>query len=387
MQIFKKTPTIRFLKYKYLALAITLVIVGAGLVNVLFFKGLKPGVDFAEGTLIRVIFRDAISVGDVRDMLKGVGLGSSVIQESGNRKNHEFQVRATETGNLKAEGADQMEVHEKLASRVVDALRGEDGRAELARGLPDLNTIDSKTLSSLLEGAFPGRGEALAGQVVAARTEAGIFADTAELAAAGVPADAVAFLKDKTFLGKLTILSRETVSPQVGADLRKKATLAAIWSLVGMLVYIAFRFQLAYGVAAILTLTQDVLITLSVYSFTSREINLPIIAAVLTIVGFSINDTIVIFDRVRENQKLFRRETLENVMNLSLNQCLGRTLITSGTVFLTVGALFLFGGEVINDFAFIMLVGTIEGVYSTVYISCPVVLAWQKLFPKRGRRR
>ena len=387
MQIFKKTPSIRFLKYKFVALAITLVIVGAGLVNVLFFKGLKPGVDFAEGTLIRVMFRDAISVGDVREMLKNVGLGSSVIQESGNRKNHEFQVRATETRDASADGADRSEAHEKLAGRVVDALRGDDGQAEQARGLRDLNTIDHRALTALLESAFSGRGEALAGQVIAARTSAGVFADTAELAAAGVPPDVVSFLKDKTYLGKLTILSRETVSPQVGADLRKKATLAAIWSLIGMLVYIAFRFQLAYGVAAILTLTQDVLITLSLYSFTSREINLPIIAAVLTIVGFSINDTIVIFDRVRENQKLFRRETLENVMNLSLNQCLGRTLITSGTVFLTVGALFLFGGEVINDFAFIMLVGTIEGVYSTVYISCPVVLAWQKLFPKKGRRR
>jgi preprotein translocase subunit SecF len=386
MQIFKKTPSIRFLKYKYVALAATLIIIGAGLVNVLFFKGLKLGVDFGEGTLIRVMFRNAISVGDVREMLKNFGLGSSVIQESG-RKNHEFQIRTTETANVKAGGVDQLEAHEKLAGRVIDALRGEDGKAELARGLRDLNTMDFKTLSALLEAAFPGRGEALAGPIVAARTAAGIISDTAELAAAGVPADVVSFLKDKTYLGKLTILSRETVGPQVGADLRKKATLATIWSLIGMLVYIAFRFQLAYGVAAILTLTQDVLITLSVYSFTNREINLPIIAAVLTIVGYSINDTIVIFDRVRENQKLFRRETLENIMNLSLNQCLGRTLITSGTVFLTVGALFLFGGEVINDFAFIMLIGTIEGVYSTVYISCPVVLAWQKFFPKQGRRR
>ncbi len=387
MQIFKKTPSIRFLKYKFVALAITLIIVGAGLVNVLFFKGLKLGVDFGEGTLLRVMFRDATSVGDVRDMMKSVGLGSSVIQESGARKNHEFQIRTTETANVKAGGVDQLEAHEKLAGRVIDALRGNDSQTEQARGLKDLNGMDSKTLTALLEPAFPGRGEALAGQVIAARTAAGIITDTSELATAGVPADAVTFLKDKTYLGKLTILSRETVGAQVGADLRKKATLATIWSLIGMLVYIAFRFQVANGVAAILTLTQDVLITLSVYSFTNREINLPIIAAVLTIVGYSINDTIVIFDRIRENQKLFRRETLENLMNLSLNQCLGRTLITSGTVFLTVGALFLFGGEVINDFAFIMLIGTIEGVYSTVYISCPVVLAWQKFFPKRGRRR
>jgi preprotein translocase subunit SecF len=204
----------------------------------------------------------------------------------------------------------------------------------------------------------------------------------------GVDAAATDFLKNKTYLGKMTVLSRESVGPQVGQDLRRKATLATIWSLLGMLVYIALRFQLSYGVAAIFTLTQDVLITMSIYSFSGREVNLPIIAGILTIVGFSINDTIVIFDRVRENRKIVRKESLESIMNLSLNQCLGRTIITSGTVFLTVLALFLFGGEVINDFAFIMLVGTIEGVYSTVSLSCPVVLWWQKLFPsQRGRRR
>ena len=111
-------------------------------------------------------------------------------------------------------------------------------------------------------------------------------------------------------------------------------------------------------------------------------------AGILTIVGYSINDTIVIFDRVRENQKLMRGKGLEDIMNLSLNQCLARTVITSGTVFLTVAALFLFGGDVINDFAFLMLIGTIEGVYSTVYLSCPVVLWWQQLFgTKKGARR
>jgi len=127
---------------------------------------------------------------------------------------------------------------------------------------------------------------------------------------------------------------------------------------------------------------------LSIYSFTNREINLPIIAALLTIVGYSINDTIVIFDRVRENKKALRKEPLENIMNLSLNQCLSRTFITAGTVFLTLLALFIFGGEVINDFAFAMLVGSIEGVYSTIYLSCPVVLFWQKWFPgkRRGRK-
>lgn len=384
MQLFK-TPHIRFMKYKYIGLAATGLIVLAGLLNIVFGKGLKLGVDFGEGTLIRVMFKSPVSVGDIRSELGGVGLGDSVIQESG-KNGREFQIRTMEVISTK-EGP-ELESHEKQANDVIVALRGDDGRTEQAAGLRDLNGIDRRTLAALLETQFAGQGEELTQKVIDHRTAIGIYSDFAQLSEAGVGPDVVSFLKEKTYLGKLTLLSRETVGPQVGKDLRKRATQAIIWSLIGMLVYIALRFKLANGVSAIFTLTQDVLITLSVYSFTNREINLPIIAGLLTIVGFSINDTIVIFDRIRENQKNLRKMPLEDVMNLSLNQMLGRTFITSGTVFLTVLALFLFGGKVINDFAFTMLVGTIEGVYSTVYLSCPVVLFWQKLFkPRKGGRR
>jgi preprotein translocase subunit SecF len=373
------------MKYKYIGLAATGLIVLAGLLNIVFGKGLKLGVDFGEGTLIRVMFKSPVSVGDIRSELGGVGLGDSVIQESG-KNGREFQIRTMEVISTK-EGP-ELESHEKQANDVIVALRGDDGRTEQAAGLRDLNGIDRRTLAALLETQFAGQGEELTQKVIDHRTAIGIYSDFAQLSEAGVGPDVVSFLKEKTYLGKLTLLSRETVGPQVGKDLRKRATQAIIWSLIGMLVYIALRFKLANGVSAIFTLTQDVLITLSVYSFTNREINLPIIAGLLTIVGFSINDTIVIFDRIRENQKNLRKMPLEDVMNLSLNQMLGRTFITSGTVFLTVLALFLFGGKVINDFAFTMLVGTIEGVYSTVYLSCPVVLFWQKLFkPRKGGRR
>jgi preprotein translocase subunit SecF len=386
MQFFK-TPHIKFMKYKYIALAVTAAIVLAGVLNITVFKGLKLGVDFGEGTLVRVMLKSPQPVGDVREMLQRVGLGNSVIQESG-KSGREYQIRTMQVVNLKASDQEQMEAHAAQADKVIMALRGEAGNPEAARGLKDLNALDEKSLAALLESSFPGSGPDAARAVIAQRNTQGIIADFAELQGLGLKPEVLTFLKDKTYLGNLTVLSRETVGPQVGADLRKKAVLATIWSLIGMLVYIALRFKLEYGVAAIFTLTQDVLITMSLYSFTNREINLPIIAGILTIVGYSINDTIVIFDRVRENQKALRKESLEEIMNLSVNQCLGRTLITSGTVFLTVGALFLFGGDVINDFAFLMLIGTIEGVYSTVYLSCPVVLFWQKWFkPKRGGRR
>ena len=378
--VFLKTPNIKFMKYKYVALAVTGAIVLAGVLNVTVGKGLKLGVDFGGGTLIRVMFKTRAEVTDVRQILRDVGLGNSSIQETG-KAGHEFQIRTMQV----IKGIDpqkEVEAHEQLGNRVIAALKGDDGQAEIQRGLKDLNTIDTRELTSLLSAAFPTEAAQLAEKIVSQRgaPAKGIFTDYAELAEAGIQPEVITVLKDKTFLGKLTVISKETVGPQAGADLRRKATLATIWALIGMLVYIAVRFKLAYGVAAIFTLTQDVLITLSIYSFTNREINLPIIAAMLTIVGFSINDTIVIFDRVRENTKILRKESLENIMNVSLNQTLGRTIITTGTVFITLLSLYIFGGEVINDFAFCMLIGAIEGVYSTVALSCPVVLFWQKIF-------
>jgi preprotein translocase subunit SecF len=386
MQLFK-TPHIQFLKYKYVALGITAVIVLAGVLNITAFKGLKLGVDFGEGTLLRIMTKTPSNEGAIRDLLGQVGLAKSQVQSSGS-SGREFQIRAMESVNTKAAEADQLEAHEALADKVIAALRGDDGKAELARGLVDLNRIDEKSLTALLESAFPGSGPDAALKVLSYRNQTGIIGGFDEISGIGLKPEIQTFLKEKTYLGKMTVLSRETVGPQVGADLRRKAVQATIWSLLGMLVYIALRFKLEYGVAAIFTLFQDVLITLTVYSFTNREINLPIIAGILTIVGFSINDTIVIFDRVRENMKIMRGKGLEEVMNTSLNQCLGRTIITSGTVFLTVAALFFFGGEVINDFAFLMLIGTVEGVYSTIYLSCPVVLFWQKWFrPKKAGKR
>ncbi len=389
MDIFKKTPNVNFMKYKFIALGVTATIIAAGMLNIFVFKGLKLGVDFGEGTLIRVAFKTPMRVSDIRNQLADIGLGGSSIQQTGTSGDtgRSFQIRSVEVTNTKA-GVNDAESHEALSSRIITFLRGEDGKAEKAQGLQDLNALDLRSMAALLEPAFPEKGQGLAEQIFDLRkTSEGIIADYAELEKAKVPADVVTFLKGKTFLGKMTVVSRESVGPQAGADLRRKAVQASIWSLLAMLVYIALRFRLANGVSAIFTLFQDVLITMSLYSFTSREINLPIIAGILTIVGFSINDTIVIFDRIRENQKLYRKLPLSDIMNLSLNQMLGRTFITSGTVFLTVLALFLFGGKVINDFAFLMLIGTIEGIYSTIYLSCPIVLWWTKWFPAKSAGR
>jgi preprotein translocase subunit SecF len=174
------------------------------------------------------------------------------------------------------------------------------------------------------------------------------------------------------------VLTVEKVGPKIGAELRTAAIWAIFISLALILIYISWRFDLKFAVGAIVALFHDVLIPLGVFSLLRLDISLAIIAAFLTIVGFSLNDTIVIFDRVRENLKIFRKETYPNIINISLNQTLSRTILTSGTVFIVVVVLYFFGGEVIHDFAFAMIVGVISGTYSTVFIASPIVVEWER---------
>ena len=171
----------------------------------------------------------------------------------------------------------------------------------------------------------------------------------------------------------------EMVGPKVGADLRQKGFMAVICSLLGMLVYIWWRFEFKFGVGAILALTHDVIITLGALSLANKAIDLPIIAAILTVVGYSVNDTIIVSDRIRENRRRMGREKLAKVINISINQTLSRTIITSLTTLLVVLALFFFGGGVIHDFAFTLIVGVIVGTYSSIFIASPLLILWEKL--------
>jgi len=191
-------------------------------------------------------------------------------------------------------------------------------------------------------------------------------------------------LKDNKFIVERV----EQVGPQVGADLKSKATLAVIYSLIGVLIYVAFRFQLIFAVGAVLALFHDVIITLGIFSITGREISLTIIAAILTIVGYSLNDTIVVFDRIRENMKEDKSETdFKDLINRSLNETLSRTVLTSMTTLLAVVSLYLFGGEVINGFAFALLVGIVIGTYSSIGIASAFVLMLSKKQEKKEAKK
>jgi preprotein translocase subunit SecF len=185
----------------------------------------------------------------------------------------------------------------------------------------------------------------------------------------------------------LEVRRAEVVGPKVGRDLKKKAIWAIVLSFLAILIYVAVRFrQVSYGLGGIVALIHDIIITYGAISIFDLEFSLPLLAVILTIIGFSINDTIVIFDRVRENIKKMRKEKLDTIFNVSINETLGRTILTSGTVMMVVLVLFFFGGPVIHDFTSALIVGLISGTYSTVYVASPVVLLWHNHITLKRKR-
>ena len=188
------------------------------------------------------------------------------------------------------------------------------------------------------------------------------------------------------FAGQFEILTSDSVGPKMGSDLRRQAVLATLYALGGILIYIAFRFEWIYGVAAVFAVFHDTLITLGFFSIFDKEINLTVIAALLTLVGYSVNDTIVVFDRVRENLRLSRRMTFESILNRSINQTLSRTILTSGLTLVAGLAMYFFGGDVINNFAFALVIGVLVGTYSSIAVAAPMVLIYD-MYKLRAKAR
>jgi len=185
--------------------------------------------------------------------------------------------------------------------------------------------------------------------------------------------------------GDVDIRRVEMVGPQVGKDLRNKGLKALFYAMLGLLAYISWRFEFRFAVGAIIALVHDVLITLGVFSLFGREIDLPIIAAFLAIIGYSLNDTIIVYDRIRENSGKHHKESFSYIVNRSINETLSRTLLTSGTTLLVVLALFVLGGGVIHNFAFAMLIGVIVGTYSSIFVASPVLILWQEKMDARSK--
>jgi preprotein translocase subunit SecF len=294
---------------------------------------------------------------------------------------------------VEGKGQDE-QVLDTNRAKVLNALSAAYGVSN--SGKADLNSATPATLTAVLTQKDPlflsvnagDRYQQLAKRILDDRDKGanGVLSSLEDLSKVdGVNPGVLAALKDTYTVGPFGIRSVEIVGPKVGAELRTQAILVTLYALGGMLVYIAFRFEWVYGAAAVLAVFHDVLITLGFFSLLHYEISLTVIAALLTLVGYSMNDTIVIFDRIRENLKLSRRESLEQVMNRAVNQTLSRTVMTSGLTFLTVIALFLFGGQVLHGFSFALVCGIIVGTYSSVFIASPIVLFWHNYIDQRRR--
>lgn len=370
-----------FLRYKWVFIGASLVLLAASLFSLFLGNKLVMGVDFAGGTQLTLRFNKEPDIPRVRRALEALKLGEVTIQRFDEAGLNEILVRMQ---NPEAEG--------DFTKAMLDALEREFDVPEAA---VHLNRDGADAVRDALVQADPDavggsverrreHYQPMADAILALRKEKGILkgAEDLDRLTALSPAVRRFFSSDAVF-GEFALLAADNVGPLVGKDLRNKATLAVVFSLVGMLAYIWFRFQLPYGIGALVALFHDVLITLGALSFTQREMNLPTIAALLTLVGYSVNDTVVIFDRIRERLKLERGTPLPTLMDKALNQTLSRTVITSGLTFIVVAALFLFGGDVINTFAFVLLVGVIVGTYSSIYIASPVALGLTQLLERR----
>jgi preprotein translocase subunit SecF len=378
MNIFKHETNIRFIDKKNYAFALSALIILLGVLT-FFQRGFNLGIDFTGGTLMEVSFTKDTTVRQVRALLQKGDLGDAGITRIGNE--NKFFIRTMSVSG-KSMSAETMEDYNAIARTIKSLLMSGSELASEAAGRIDLNNNSEGEIARFLrDKSLSDEDAAETARIITEirKGPSGLIKEFSVLENSGIKKRILAQLRDWSFLGGFSVLSVEIVGPQVGKDLRNKATLACIWSLIGMLVYIAFRFKLLYGLSGILTLFHDVLVALSFILFFRIEVNLTVIAAILTLVGYSINDTIVIFDRLRDNLKIMRKDNLQVILDKSINQTLSRTIITSLTVFLTILALFFFGGEVIHPFAFTMLVGVITGTYSSIYQSC----AWLKVWEKR----
>jgi len=295
MQLIKPDINIDFVGKRKIALFVSIALILIGFASLVIKGGPNYGIDFAGGTLVQVRFAQPTDASAIKKAMKGIDLGSVVVQRFGDNQN-EFLIRV------------------------------EQSTAEL-QGL-------SVQIKNALEETYEK--------------------------------------------GDVDIRRVEMVGPQVGKDLRSKGLKAIFYAMLGLLAYISWRFEFRFAVGAIVALIHDVAITLGAFSLFNKEIDLPIIAAFLAIIGYSLNDTIIVYDRIRAYSGKYNKEGFSYIVNRSINETLSRTLLTSGTTLLVVLALFILGGGVIHNFAFAMLIGVLVGTYSSIFVASPVLIFWQQ---------
>jgi len=378
MELFRNTK-FDFLGWKWPFIGLSLVLSAAGLISI-GMKGMRYGIDFKGGAQIWLRFAQEPPVQQIRSALESKMPGEISVQQVTGKPEVLID---TEIKDEKELNANRQLIEETLRGMYSDA-----------GGKVDLNNSSATVLADRLRGPLQQAGVALSeqdlqdlcGDISTFRKDhGGIVRSIDELSGVkGVTPKVIEALKANVSLGPFTILQTEVVGPKIGDELRRQAVMATLYALAGMLVYIAFRFEWIYGVAAVVAVFHDTVITVGLFSLFNKPISLTVVAALLTLVGYSMNDTIVVFDRIRENLKMSRRDSLDNVINLSINQTLSRTVLTSGLTLLTALALWLFGGDVLNGFSFALVMGIIVGTYSSIFVASPILVFWQNFRGKGG---
>jgi len=381
MEIFKRT-NFDFLGRKWPFILLSLLLTVAGLISLWMKGGPKYGIDFTGGALMDVNFIKRPPAESIRAALRHKITGEIEVQEIGNTQEVLISTGARDDNALQVVRGD-------MISTLNTAFNP--GQAGQAAGKFDINLTSQSALADRLREPLTRGGVMLSDDQLQAVTKAitsfrdtpprsGLISSLDDLSGvSGVTAPFLKVLKDECFAGNFAIRSVETVGPRIGADLRQQAINVVLIALGAMLVYIAFRFEWKYGVAAVIAVFHDTIITIGLFSLLNKQIDLTVIAALLTLVGYSMNDTIVTFDRIRENLRLHVRGTFPSIVNLSINQTLSRTVLTSGLTFLTALSLFLFGGQVLNGFSLALVIGIIIGTYSSIFIASPILVFWHNV--------
>ena len=385
-------PNFDWMGRKWVFITCSLILAAIGLASIAWHRGLAYGIDFRGGTLVYVKFSEQPNVDAIRRQLDQANLRNAIVQQYEAASKHEFII------GLDLETTTAASALDTGREDIVAVLSTLYGAA--TAGKVDFNNASPTTVTDHLVAADP-LGLASRGSDVAAKTyqdmgaaivnlrndptHGGLIGNFQELSAVpGVTAAVLHSFSNDFYLSGYHIFDTQVVGPKVGADLRLKALEVTLAGLGAMLLYIWFRFELIYGVAAVIATFHDVIITLGIFSLLNKEITLTVIAALLTLVGYSMNDTVVVFDRIRENVHLSKRENFKDLVNRSVNQTLSRTILTSGLTFVAVLALYLLGGEVLRGFSLVLVIGVVVGTYSSFAIASPIVLFWRE---RAGQRR
>ena len=384
MELFKNT-NFDFLGKKWPFIIASLVLTVAGIGSLIAKGGPRYGIDFKGGTLVYVKFAQRPPMENLRGALAGQFPGTTP------------EVQEITGTNEVIIGTDLKEARElaDARERIVRTLAGTFGQP--GAGKLDINNASQQAIVDRLRAPLQAAGttltdqqlQELAGAIKNFRDtppRSGLLTNFDQLSGVpGVSPQVIATLKQEGYTAPYSIRQVETVGPKIGEELRRQAVLVILSALGGMLIYIALRFEWIYGVAAVIAVFHDTIITLGLFSIFNKEITLTVVAALLTLVGYSMNDTIVVFDRIRENLKLNKRMGFGDLINASINQTLSRTILTSGLTLLTCLSLWLFGGPVLNGFSFALVMGILVGTYSSVFIASPILVFWHDFIDNRKR--